>query len=367
MNKDNTHRNLLNELPPPPAGKTGWPWTEETNPEIYNDLNYQPRISIVTPTFNQGEYIEETIRSILLQNYPDTEYIIIDGGSTDNTNEIIQKYKKWISYSVSEKDKGQTEAINKGVKKCTGEIFNWINSDDYYCRDCFKNLMKNFTDKNTYIVTGAYRFYSDNGNSADKYIKTKLRSSVEETIADVPINQSPTFFRFDILKSLGELDEELEFVMDQDIWIKYLFRYGQENIRVIDDILCNFRIHEKSKTSNNSFVTEYNRIYYSIALMAGMKRHSETINNYYENIEGKKFEFKFKLSETDKIIAARMLNYYLLLRAKKSLTENNIDMLNKILPVIEPENLNDINRAVLKKLKIKSKMHKYKLAFLLKA
>src|SRR4051812_42913167 len=90
-----------------------------------------PKISIVTPSFNQGQYIEQTILSIINQGYPNLEYIIIDGGSTDNTFDIIKKYEKHITYWVSEADDGQSNALNKGLAKCTGDIFNWINSDDY--------------------------------------------------------------------------------------------------------------------------------------------------------------------------------------------------------------------------------------------
>jgi glycosyltransferase involved in cell wall biosynthesis len=90
-----------------------------------------PKISILTPSYNQGQYIEQTIQSILSQNYPNLEYIVIDGGSTDNTVEILKKYDQHITYWVSEKDRGQSHAINKGIEKCTGVLFNWLNSDDY--------------------------------------------------------------------------------------------------------------------------------------------------------------------------------------------------------------------------------------------
>src|SRR5262245_50300660 len=107
------------ELPPPPSGKTGWPWTDETPPlpSTQPDGSPWPRISIVTPSYNQSEFIEETIRSVLLQGYPDLEYIIIDGGSTDQSLDIIRKYARWLAYWISEKDRGQSHAINKGFER----------------------------------------------------------------------------------------------------------------------------------------------------------------------------------------------------------------------------------------------------------
>ena len=109
--------------------KTGWPFTQSLITQSYDPAKTWPKISIVTPSFNQGKYIEETIRSVLLQNYPNLEYIIIDGGSTDETVSIIKKYEGRIKFWLSEKDKGQGNAINKGLKYCTGEIFNWIISE----------------------------------------------------------------------------------------------------------------------------------------------------------------------------------------------------------------------------------------------
>ena len=123
----------LAELPTSPPGKLGWPWTVETPqlPDTMPDGQLWPLISIVTPSCNQGQFIEETIRSVLLQGYTNLEYIIIDGASTDNSVEVIKKYEPWLTYWVSEKDRGQAHAINKGKSLSSGDIFQWINSDDY--------------------------------------------------------------------------------------------------------------------------------------------------------------------------------------------------------------------------------------------
>src|SRR5215831_2991084 len=119
----------LAELPPSPPTKTGWPWTVETPllPSLRADGTSWPRVSVVTPSYNQGQFIEETIRSVLLQGYPDLEFIIIDGGSSDQTLDIIRKYARWLAYWISEKDRGQSDAINKGFSKSTGRILNWLN------------------------------------------------------------------------------------------------------------------------------------------------------------------------------------------------------------------------------------------------
>ena len=125
--------NLLDRdtLPPAPAHCTGWPWTTHTTATPATELSW-PRISIVTPSYNQGHYLEETIRSVLLQGYPNLEYIVIDGGSQDNSLEIIQKYQPWIAYWHSQPDRGQADALNQGFARATGEICAYLNSDDLF-------------------------------------------------------------------------------------------------------------------------------------------------------------------------------------------------------------------------------------------
>src|SRR5574337_804892 len=125
---------LLGDLPPPPVGKSGWPWT-------VGDAGFMatggrdgamPKVTVVNPSFNQGEYIEETIRSVLLQGYQNIEYIVMDGGSTDHSKRIIEKYGRFLAFWSSGSDAGQSDAINRGWRRGNGEIVSWLNSDDIY-------------------------------------------------------------------------------------------------------------------------------------------------------------------------------------------------------------------------------------------
>ena len=126
-------RRRLVDLRPPPPEKTRWPWTQsDVRPAPTSESFAWPRVTVVTPSFNQGAFIEETIRSVLLQDYPNLEYLIVDGGSTDSTLEVIKAYEPWIDYWVSERDRGQTHAINKEFARATGEILAWLNSDDTF-------------------------------------------------------------------------------------------------------------------------------------------------------------------------------------------------------------------------------------------
>ena len=121
----------LSELPPPhPARPAGHGQRKQAAAEAELGEASWPRISIVTPSFNQGRFIEETIRSVLLQGYPNLEYFVIDGGSTDNSVEVIKKYSPWLTYWVSEPDRGQSDAINRGLKMASGDFATWINSDE---------------------------------------------------------------------------------------------------------------------------------------------------------------------------------------------------------------------------------------------
>lgn len=231
-----------------------WPWNEETHPAIYSPNINWPKISIITPSYNQGKFIEETIRSVLLQNYPNLEYIIIDGGSTDNTIEIIKKYEKWITYWVSEKDNGQSEAINKGFSRSKGDIIYWLNSDDSLMKDALYKVAISFMNGNK-IILGRVKFTDANGflirmlNNSTFTHKSLLKSWVPTYVPSQP----GIFFASSLIHSDELVRNDLNFCMDYELWLRI-----SESVKVdfIGDCLANYRVHDQSKTGvSNNFET----------------------------------------------------------------------------------------------------------------
>ncbi|MFZ1321206.1 MAG: glycosyltransferase family 2 protein [Ignavibacteria bacterium] len=367
MNSINkTNRNLLSELPAPPDGTTGWPWTKEFCFHKQSDNVYYPKITIITPSFNQGKFIEQTIRSVLLQNYPNLEYMIFDGGSTDGTVEIIKKYDKWISYWESKKDKGQSDAINKGLEKSTGNIFNWINSDDYYNENTFQIISEIYKSDKTDLIVGNYRFFEDENENNEKTIDFRLRESLEETIAFVLINQPSSFFRLEVFKELGGLNLDLNFVMDQDIWKKYLYKYGQDNITIINSELTHFRVHSNSKTFMNEFNNEYMNIYYSIAEQSGLQNLASFIKSIYGKGFRENYKFKFELTDNNLMLSKKVINSLVYYKARIAFTGGDLQMFKKSIEVINPKYLNEKQKNYLLNLKIKTRIKGMKLEPLLK-
>ncbi|MEI8278500.1 MAG: glycosyltransferase family 2 protein [Bacteroidota bacterium] len=231
-----------------------------------------PKISIITPSYNQGQFIEQTICSVLDQNYPNLEYIIMDGGSKDNTVEIIKKYEKHITHWVSENDKGQSDAINKGFKIASGDVINWLNSDDYYEKGALHKVGEAFSDPTTNAYLGISRIFGNKGEffstGTDVYA-----DNLEKTIGWARIDQPETFFRKSCFDKIGYLDQQFHFIMDKELWIRYLLQYGFNGLKKTNDLLAHFRVHDDSKTNNfhEKFNKETLSLYHSIAKLNGSK------------------------------------------------------------------------------------------------
>jgi glycosyltransferase involved in cell wall biosynthesis len=242
----------LSELPPPSLGKIGWPWTEESKqlPDAMPDGSPWPRISIVTPSYNQAIFVEETIRSVLLQGYPNLEYIIIDGKSTDNSVTLIQKYEKWLTSWISEPDKGQSEAINKGWRRSTGELIAYINSDDLYNPGTFSRVAQFFSQNPTIgIVYGAYLLI--NGQGSIRYSIEAPDFDLAQLLLSDFIGQPTVFLRSSVLRQIGELDPTLQYVMDYEFLLRAALD-GIQLAKVPGDPMAQFRLWSGSKSTGKS-------------------------------------------------------------------------------------------------------------------
>jgi glycosyltransferase involved in cell wall biosynthesis len=227
----------------------GWPWTEECVqlPEQMADGKAWPRITIVTPSYNQGHFIEETIRSILLQGYPNLEYIIMDGGSTDSSSEVIKKYEPWLAYWVSERDRGQSHAINKGWERATGDILAWLNSDDWFEMGAFASVGRTFPGlpKNSAGLMGSCRWWKGTSYE-DRHPTTKTDPWFKRKVTRDQ-QQPSTFLKRSVLEEVGFLDNNLHFVMDKDLWLR--IEFAGYDLTIANELLSHFRCHEASKST----------------------------------------------------------------------------------------------------------------------
>jgi glycosyltransferase involved in cell wall biosynthesis len=248
----------LNDLPPAPAGKSGWPWTVASTqlPSATPGGRSWPRITVVTPSYNQADFIEATIRSVLLQGYPELEYIIIDGGSTDGSREIIDCYRPWLSYAVSEPDDGQYAAINKGFAQSTGSILSWLNSDDMYMPNGFWAVGGAFADLSGKVtwVTGIPAMTDRYGNLATVLPRPRLsqlllRIGAYDGVTLNFIQQEGTFWSRALWERAGaHLDSTFDLAADYDLWCRFADHaplYG------VSAVLAAFRRHAHQKTGHS--------------------------------------------------------------------------------------------------------------------
>lgn len=182
------------------------------------------KISVVIISYNQGEFLEETILSVVNQDYDDKEIILIDGGSSDSSVEIIKKYNNDLTYWISEKDKGQSDAISKGFSKCTGEIITWINSDDVLCNNALESVAKTAKKMNNTdaVFYGNSIIIDESSNIQEKYCYGSFIYSIAKVLGPT-ITQPGTFFGKNIYFNCGGIDLELHYGMDLDLFCNFLF------------------------------------------------------------------------------------------------------------------------------------------------
>ena len=216
-----------------------------------NTSQKYPKISIVTPSYNQGQYLEDTILSVLNQNYPNLEYIIIDGGSSDESVAIIKKYEAQIDYWVSEPDNGMYQALNKGFKQSSGEILGWINSDDIFYEGALHIIAEIFTKLNNVDWISGRCGYIDkkgvNTRTAKKkiYNKELLKSGFYKSPYAYLVNQNVVFWRSKLWDKVGGLDENLKSAADFVLWTKFA---EHSELFYFDSVFSAFRNHGENLT-----------------------------------------------------------------------------------------------------------------------
>jgi glycosyltransferase involved in cell wall biosynthesis len=221
----------------------------------------QPRISVVTPSYNQASYIEETLRSILLQDYPDLEVIVIDGASTDGSRSIIQRYGRWLTHWSSEPDNGQAAAINKGFAQATGQLFAWLNSDDLYHPGALHAVAAAFSTQPDTMVAGEVLNVRQTNLGVRPVSVVHQRGITLENLVllneEFAYAQPGLFFPAAVWEEVGGLDERLHYAMDHDLLCRMVQRTA---VSYIPDMIAQFRIHSESKTASQWLPMLYEQV-----------------------------------------------------------------------------------------------------------
>lgn len=285
-----------------------------------------PKISIVTASYNQGQYIEDTIQSVVGQGYPNLEYIIIDGGSTDNSVEIIKKYQDQITYWVSEPDNGQSDAINKGLRRATGDIVAWLNSDDIFIEGSLQAMGEAFANNTDVDIV-----YGDVVNFLPDGTKRKVENHFEplDFMTRVSIHQPGVFWKKQLNEQHGYLDESFFYLMDYELWMRIF--WNAKSLRIEKEI-CLFREHDNAKTSDNpqGLYDDYRRVISRFANSIPntfMKQRMQELGLYFNDTD---VRYRLSRTFTDSEIHD-FLEIYLFNCAVQEYTRGHIGATNKLI------------------------------------
>lgn len=250
-------KSMISDLPTSPPTAEGWPWTERGSSlaDTTEDGQPWPKISVITPSYNQAAFLEATIRSVLLQEYPNLEYIVIDGGSTDGSVDIIEKYDPWIDRWVSESDRGQSHALNKGFEHASGDVLAWLNSDDMYLPGALAHVARYFAEQTEAdVLVGEAQKVREDGTvvytasapelSFDSFLRWR-----EGEAGTYNFLQPACFFSRRSWEACGPLREDLHYCMDVDLWLKMVqqFQFASTERR-----LAIAKAHNQAKTTGET-------------------------------------------------------------------------------------------------------------------
>ena len=216
-----------------------------------------PRLTVITPSFNQGRYLERTLRSVFDQSYPDLEYIVMDGGSTDDSVDILRRYDNRLSYWVSEPDGGQSWAINRAVERSTGDVIAYINSDDYYLPGAFEAALPYFEDPAVRWVAGACEYREEDGTLETLWLPRQPTGPKAGWIRDLwYVPQASSFWRRDVFEEFGPLRDDLKFVFDTEFCVRLAL--GGVRPLTFDQAMAVRYLHGQAKSADVSrFIAEW--------------------------------------------------------------------------------------------------------------
>jgi glycosyltransferase involved in cell wall biosynthesis len=268
----------LDKFPPPPDGRMGWPWNSTPDMAVANafDDGELPTIGLVTPTYNSERYLEETIRSVLLQSYPKLEYYIVDGGSNDKTLDVIRKYEPWLTGWISEPDKGQADAINKGWQHCEGAWLGWMNGDDSYLPSALWVLARGIEECcDCEIVAGGAIWIDGSGSIIHRQTLSEFEYSDFLLSLGNHLPSGSTLIRRSVVQAVGGLDVSMNMICDTDYWM----RAGlNAKVHTIPQEISTFRLHTGSKTLKleatkaDELIRAYDKLFTREDLPAAVRR-----------------------------------------------------------------------------------------------
>ena len=299
--------------------------------------------------------MDDNLKSVQSQGIDEIEHIIIDGGSEDESIEVLKRSASDLSYWVSEKDNGQSHAINKGIEKSTGKIINWLNSDDYYEQGALQIVQDAFQSPEVNCFCGRSIKRKVDGESTLSKGTDIFWGNLAKTIGWARIDQPETFFTRSTWEKVGPLNENLHYTMDREWWMRYLYEFGLNRIKTSQDILVNFRLHEDSKTSSQTenFDIEHNTLFYILANAAKSSRIARLIaelNKIDRSINSTIARWtRYELMQ-------ECLDYYLLKKADECYYANDKTAAKAYLAEIRQSSLQNKDKKLYQRLKAKVKL-----------
>jgi glycosyltransferase involved in cell wall biosynthesis len=274
--------------------------------KVDGDPNPGLKFSIVIPTLNQGDTIEDTIMSIINQDYPNYEIIIMDGGSNDATLDVINRYRPYLAHVTSEPDKGQSQAINRGFQRATGDIYAWLNSDDFYLPGALSKVAKAFSDPSVEFLVGAGDVISMNHDFL-RFIPERIlnRQALIDWKNDRWIMQQSCFWRSSLWHKVGGVDESLGLLMDYDLWFKFSSSCQPASL---DQKLGVMRYHPDAKTVK--FRSKSNQ---ELAYVYAKHGLFDELREFVASLTDKSLELETKLGDIESSLPVRLLKRLYLL------------------------------------------------------